>query len=94
MTIFINFEEEVEEEVELVDENQEKLKTLLGKSIDEIELSVRSYNTLKSLDISTIDQLVKKTEDELKKSKHYSDMVMKEIKDKLDVYHLSLGLKE
>jgi DNA-directed RNA polymerase subunit alpha len=94
MTIFINFEEEVEEEIEAVDENQEKLKTLLGKSIDEIELSVRSYNTLKSLDISTIDQLVKKTEDELRKSKHFSDMVMKEIKDKLEIYHLSLGLKE
>ena len=94
MTIFINFEEEVEEEIEAVDENQEKLKTLLGKSIDEIELSVRSYNTLKSLDISTLDQLVKKTEDELRKSKHFSDMVMKEIKDKLEIYHLSLGLKE
>ncbi|HOO70414.1 MAG TPA: DNA-directed RNA polymerase subunit alpha [Spirochaetota bacterium] len=94
MTIFINFEEEVEEEIELVDENQEKLKSLLGKSIDEIELSVRSYNTLKSLDISTIDQLVKKTEDELRKSKHFSDMVLKEIKEKLEQYHLSLGLKE
>ena len=94
MTIFINFEEEVEEEIEVVDENQEKMKTLLAKSIDEIELSVRSYNTLKSLDISSIDQLVRKTEDELRKSKHFSDLVLKEIKDKLEVLHLSLGLKE
>ncbi len=94
MTIFINFEEEVEEEIEVVDENLEKMKSLLAKSIDEIELSVRAYNTLKSLDVSTLEQLVRKTEDELKKSKHYSDDVLKEIKTKLEVLHLSLGLKD
>jgi DNA-directed RNA polymerase subunit alpha len=94
MTIFINFEEEVEEEIEEVDENFEKMKSLLAKSIDEIELSVRSYNTLKSLDVSTLGQLVKKTEDELKKSKHFSDLVMHEIKAKLEALHLSLGLKD
>ncbi len=94
LTIFINFEEEVEEEVEVIDENIERMKTLLAKSIDEVELSVRAYNTLKSLDISLLEQLVKKTEDELKKSKHYSDLVLKEIKSKLEAYHLSLGLKE
>jgi DNA-directed RNA polymerase subunit alpha len=94
LTIFINFEEEVEEEVEVIDENIERMKTLLAKSIDEVELSVRAYNTLKSLDISLLEQLVKKTEDELKKSKHYSDLVLKEVKSKLEAYHLSLGLKE
>ncbi len=94
MTIFINFEEEVEEEIEVVDENLEKMKSLLAKSIDEIELSVRAYNTLKSQDVSTLEQLVRKTEDELKKSKHYSDVVLKEIKSKLEALHLSLGLKD
>jgi DNA-directed RNA polymerase subunit alpha len=94
MTIFINFEEEVEEEIEEIDENLEKMRTLLAKSIDEIELSVRSYNTLKSQDVSTLEQLVKKTEDELKKSKHYSDLVLHEIKSKLESLHLSLGLKD
>lgn len=94
MTIFINFEEEVEEEIEVVDENLERMKVLLAKSIDEIELSVRAYNTLKSLDISTLEHLVKKTEDELKKSKHSSDIVIGEIRGKLDSMHLSLGLKD
>ena len=94
MTIFINFEEEVEEEVEEVDENIERMRSLLGKSIDEIEFSVRAYNTLKSQDVSTFEQLVKKTEDELKKSKHFSDAVLKEIKSKLETLHLSLGLKD
>lgn len=94
MTIFINFEEEVEEELEVVDENLERMRSLLGRSIDEVELSVRAYNTLKSLDISTLEHLVRKTEDELRKSKHYSDMVLKEIKGNLEGLHLSLGLKE
>jgi DNA-directed RNA polymerase subunit alpha len=94
MSIFINFEEEQEEEVEVIDENIEKMKVLLAKSIDEIELSVRAYNTLKSLDISTLEELVKRTEDEIRKSKHCSDVVLKEIKSKLEVYHLSLGLKD
>ena len=94
MTIFINFEEEVEEEVEVIDENIEKMRVLLSKSIDELEFSVRSYNTLKSLDISILEQLVKKTEDEIRKSKHFSDEILREIKSKLEIHHLSLGLKE
>lgn len=94
MSIFINFEEELEEEVEVVDENIEKMKILLAKSIDEIQLSVRAYNTLKSLDISILEELVKRTEDEIRKSKHCSDIVIKDIKTKLEVYHLSLGLKD
>ncbi len=93
LTIFINFEERMEEEEEAVDESAEKLKNLLARSIDELELSVRSYNTLKSLDISYLEELVQKTEEELKKSKHYSDLVAKEIKGKLEGLHLSLGLK-
>lgn len=94
MTIFINFEEEVEDEVESVDENLEKMKLLLSKSIDEQEFSVRTYNTLRSLEIYNIGDLVRKTEDELRKSKHYSEEVLKEIKEKLEKDHLSLGLKD
>ena len=94
LTIFINFEEELEEEAEVVDENVERIKNILAKSIDELELSVRAYNTIKSLDINILEELVRKTEDEFRKSKHYSDQVMKEIKVKLDSLHLSLGLKE
>jgi DNA-directed RNA polymerase subunit alpha len=94
LTIFINFEEEIEEEAEVVDENLERMKNILAKSIDELELSVRTYNTIKSLDISALEELVRKTEDEFRKSKHYSDQVMKEIKVKLESLHLSLGLKE
>ncbi len=94
MSIFINFEEEHEEEIEVIDEGIEKMKVLLSKSIDDIEFSVRAYNTLKSVDVSILEELVKRTEDEIRKSKHYSDLVLKEIKTKLEAYHLSLGLKD
>jgi DNA-directed RNA polymerase subunit alpha len=93
MTIFINFEEEIEDEAEVVDENLEKMRVLLSKSVDELELSVRSYNTIKSLDVSFLEQLVQKSEDELRKSKHFSEDVLREIKSKLEELHLSLGLK-
>jgi len=94
MTIFINFEEEVEEEEVAVDESHDKLKVILAKSIDELEFSVRAYNTLKSLELNTLEDVVRKTEDELKKSKHFSDQVLAEIKKKLEEHHLSLGIKE
>ncbi len=94
MTIFINFEEEVEEEEVAVDESHDKLKVILAKSIDELEFSVRAYNTLKSLELNTLEDVVRKTEDELKKSKHFSEQVLAEIKKKLDEHHLSLGIKE
>ncbi len=94
LTIFINFEEELEDETEIIDENAEKMKTLLAKSIDEMEFSVRTYNTIRSLEISSLEQLVRKTEDELFKSKHISDQVVEEIKEKLHEKNLNLGLKD
>ncbi|MFW6365023.1 MAG: DNA-directed RNA polymerase subunit alpha [Spirochaetota bacterium] len=94
LTIFINFEEEFEDETEIVDENLEKMKALLAKSIDEMEFSVRTYNTIRSLEISNLEQLVRKTEDELYKSKHISEQVIDEIKIKLHEKNLNLGLKD
>ena len=66
----------------------------LSKSIDDLELSVRAYNTLKSLELNTLEDVVHKTEDELRKSKHFSEQVFSEIKKKLEENHLSLGLKD
>lgn len=94
MTLFINFEEQVDDSEEVIDESFEKMKMTLGKSIDDMDLSVRAYNMLKSLDVHSLENLVRKTEDELRKSKHYSDQVLKEVKGKLEGMHLSLGLKD
>ncbi|MDY6968387.1 MAG: DNA-directed RNA polymerase subunit alpha [Spirochaetota bacterium] len=93
MTIFINFEEELEEESEISDENIER-RTILSKSVEELDLSVRSYNLMNSLEIDVLEQLVHKTEEELRKSKYFSEDIYKEVKNMLEKNHLSLGLKD
>lgn len=94
LTIFINFEEEVEEEVDELDEADQKLKVSLSKHVEELELSVRSLNVLRSLEIEFVGDLVKRNEDELTKSRHYSDECLNELKNKLAALGLSFGMRD
>ncbi len=94
LTVFINFEEEIEEEEEELDEADEKLKASLSKHVEELELSVRSTNVLRSLEIDFIGELVKRTEEEMTKSKHYSDQSLVELKAKLSSLGLSFGMRD
>ena len=91
MSIFINFEEqeEVEEEVEAQEENVTNEN--LSKSVDELELSVRSYNCLKNANIKTIEELVQKTESEMLKTKNFGRKSLNEIKEILTTMGLGLG---
>ena len=65
----------------------------LGKSVDEMELSVRSYNCLKNANIRTIGELVQKTEAEMLKTKNFGRKSLNEIKEILAGMGLSLGMK-
>lgn len=94
LTIFINFEEEVEEEVDELDEADQKLKVALSKHVEELELSVRSLNILRSLEIDFVGDLVKRNEDEMTKSRHYSDECLNELKAKLATLGLSFGMRD
>lgn len=94
LTIFINFEEEVEEEVDEMDEADQKLKASLNKHVEELELSVRTLNVLRSLEIDFIGDLVKRTEEEMTKSRHYSDECLRELKGKLSTMGLSFGMRD
>ncbi|MBP7281484.1 MAG: DNA-directed RNA polymerase subunit alpha [Leptospiraceae bacterium] len=94
LTIFINFEEEVEEEVDELDEADQKLKVSLSKHVEELELSVRSLNILRSLEIDFVGDLVKRNEDEMTKSRHYSDECLNELKAKLATLGLSFGMRD
>jgi DNA-directed RNA polymerase subunit alpha len=94
LTVFINFEEEVEEEVDELDEADEKLKISLAKHVEELELSVRSLNVLRSLEIDFVGDLVKRTEEEMTKSKHYSDQCLEELKQKLAGLGLNFGMRD
>ena len=65
----------------------------LDKSVEELELSVRSYNCLKNANIRTIRELVQKTEAEMLKTKNFGRKSLNEIKEILSGMGLSLGMR-
>ncbi len=96
LSIFINFEDEDEDTeapVEIGDQDREVLMERLAKSVDEMELSVRSYNCLKNANIRTIGDLVQRTEPEMLKTKNFGRKSLNEIKEILTQMGLSLGMK-
>jgi DNA-directed RNA polymerase subunit alpha len=92
MYLFIDFEEEVEEEEEEISEEDTILNEYLQKSVDELELSVRSYNCLKNAEIRTIADLVQKTEAEMLKTKNFGRKSLNEIKEVLAEMGFSFGM--
>ena len=95
MTTFINFDEALEPQQEEVAQDKEKPKfnENLYRSVEELELSVRSANCLKNADINKIWQLVSKTETEMLKTKNFGRKSLNEIKEVLSEMGLSLGIK-
>lgn len=95
MTIFINFDEELVPEPSK--KTDEKLKPQfnenLYRSVEELELSVRSANCLKNANILKIYQLVSRTEAEMLKTKNFGRKSLNEIKEVLGAMDLSLGMK-
>ncbi len=93
LSVFINFDEgEVIPKAPEVPETA-KLNENLFKSVDELELSVRSANCLKNADIRYIGDLVQKTEAEMLKTKNFGRKSLNEIKEILSEMGLSLGMK-
>jgi len=92
MSIFINFEEEHEAE-SAEDRKPEIRNENLNRSVEELELSVRSYNCLKNANIQTIGELVQKSEAEMLKTKNFGRKSLNEIKEILAQMGLSLGMK-
>jgi DNA-directed RNA polymerase subunit alpha len=95
LSIFINFDEDAEPQVSTSDEEQEKpaFNDNLYRSVEELELSVRSANCLKNAEILKIYQLVQKTETEMLKTKNFGRKSLNEIKEVLSEMGLSLGMK-
>src|SRR5690348_2686968 len=93
MTIFINFEEVPEAAEETTERSLDKMNEVLNRSVEELELSVRSYNCLKNANIQTIGELVQKTEAEMLKTKNFGRKSLNEIKEILASMGLSLGMK-
>jgi DNA-directed RNA polymerase subunit alpha len=94
MTIFINFEESSDDvHVDSEAPPPAPYNEHLDRSVDELELSVRSYNCLKNADIKTIRELVQKTEMEMLKTKNFGRKSLNEIKEILAEMGLGLGMK-
>ena len=92
MTIFINFEEEMEAGAETHDGPAIRNENL-NRSVEELVLSVRSYNCLKNANIQTIGELIQKTEAEMLKTKNFGRKSLNEIKEILAQMGLSLGMR-
>ena len=93
MTIFINFEELPEVMEEQIDRGPDKVNEILNRSVEELELSVRSYNCLKNANIQTIGELIQRTEAEMLRTKNFGRKSLNEIKEILASMGLSLGMK-
>lgn len=92
LDVFINFEEIEEEILPEKEDEQEGVNKVLLRSVEDLELSVRSANCLKNAGINTIGELVKKTEAEMLKTKNFGRKSLSEIKDILNEYGLSFGM--
>src|SRR4026207_2084948 len=94
LNIFINLEEvgDLQQDAS-ADQPRAALNENLDKSVEELELSVRSYNCLKNANIRTIRELVQKTEGEMLKTKNFGRKSLNEIKEILPGMGLSLGMR-
>jgi DNA-directed RNA polymerase subunit alpha len=93
LQVFITKEEElVEEESEEVDDEWIRIHDLLKKSVDELELSVRSSNCLRNAEIKSIGDLVRKTESDMLKFRNFGRKSLKEISDILSSMGLHFGM--
>jgi DNA-directed RNA polymerase subunit alpha len=93
MAIFINFEEAPEQVEEISERGMDKMYEVLNRSVEELELSVRSYNCLKNANIQTIGELVQRTEAEMLRTKNFGRKSLSEIKEILAGMGLQLGMR-
>ena len=93
LQLFINFDEEVEDHIEEPVEEEAPMNENLFRTVDELELSVRSMNCLQNANIRYIGELVQRTEAEMLKTKNFGRKSLKEIRDVLADMELELGME-
>ncbi len=93
MLLFIHFDEApMEEQEPEVDEESERLRELMGRSVEELELSVRSSNCLRRANIRSLGELVRRSEAEMLKYRNFGKQSLKEISEILAGMGLHLGM--
>ena len=91
LSLFIDLSEETRDIPTMVDRPSDQKEKVLEMNIDELELSVRSYNCLKRAGINTVEELINKSEDEMMKVRNLGHKSLEEVKAKLA--DLELGFK-
>ena len=89
LNLFINLTEKVDEVEIPVEEEENNTEKILEMSIEELDLSVRSYNCLKRAGINTVEELVRKSEEEMMKVRNLGKKSLEEVQNKI----FGLGLK-
>ncbi len=92
LMLFIYFPDEDEAPLEGKDEEEEVVNPYLSKGVEELELSVRSFNCLKAANIKSVGELVQKTESEMLKYRNFGKKSLTEIREVLTKYNLRLGM--
>jgi len=92
MVMILKLESDEDDETRKVDEERERVRKLLVKSVDEIELSVRANKCLKAAKIHTLADLVQKTEKEMLAYKNFGKKSLAGLKAKLEAMGLSFGM--
>ncbi|MCB0419386.1 MAG: DNA-directed RNA polymerase subunit alpha [Bdellovibrionales bacterium] len=93
LQVFVTFDESIEPSEDSVEESSPKLNDNLFRSVDDLELSVRSANCLKNANIRYIGELVCRSESEMLKTKNFGRKSLNEIKEILQGMGLNLGMK-
>ena len=78
----------------MVEKEEDKKEKVLDMTIEELDLSVRSYNCLKRAGINTVEELTQKTEEDMMKVRNLGKKSLEEVEQKLDALGLSLKQSE
>ena len=92
LNIFVNLTDEAQNAEIMVEKEEDQKEKVLEMSIEELDLSVRSYNCLKRAGINTVQELTEKTESDMMKVRNLGRKSLDEVKNKLD--DLGLGLRQ
>lgn len=94
LKLFTDLTEKISDEVTLVEKEEEKKDKILEMTIEELDLSVRSYNCLKRAGINTVEELIMRTEEDMMKVRNLGKKSLEEVNQKLDELGLSLKKAE
>lgn len=90
LRFFISLDEQADGMEIMVEKEEEEKDRLLEMTIEELDLSVRSYNCLKRAGINTVEELTRRTEDDMMKVRNLGKKSLQEVKEKLEALNLAL----